>query len=64
MDYNLIDVLLVEDNVDDAELAMRELKKSQVRNNLLHVKDGERRSILFLPQENLPGCGKFKMYQN
>jgi two-component system response regulator len=41
MDYNLIDVLLVEDNVDDAELAMRELKKSQVRNNLLHVKDGE-----------------------
>ncbi len=41
MDYNLVDVLLVEDNIDDAELAMRELKKSQVRNNLLHVKDGE-----------------------
>ena len=41
MDYNLVDVLLVEDNIDDAELAMRELKKNQVHNNLLHVKDGE-----------------------
>jgi two-component system response regulator len=41
MDYNLIDVLLVEDNVDDAELAIRELKKHKVGNNLLHLKDGE-----------------------
>ena len=41
MDYNLIDVLLVEDNIDDAELAIRELKKHKVGNNLLHLKDGE-----------------------
>ena len=41
MDYNLVDVLLVEDNIDDAELAMRELKKNQANKNLLHVKDGE-----------------------
>jgi two-component system response regulator len=41
MDYNLVDVLLVEDNVDDAELAIRELKKHKVGNNLLHLKDGE-----------------------
>jgi two-component system response regulator len=41
MDYNLIDVLLVEDNIDDAELAIRELKKHKVGNNLIHLKDGE-----------------------
>ena len=41
MDYNLVDVLLVEDNIDDAELAIRELKKHKVGNNLLHLKDGE-----------------------
>ena len=29
MDYNLIDVLLVEDNIDDAELAIRELKNTR-----------------------------------
>lgn len=41
MDYNLVDILLVEDNIDDAELTMRELRKNQVHNNLHHVKDGE-----------------------
>jgi two-component system response regulator len=41
MDYNSIDILLVEDNIDDAELAMRELKKTKMTCNLFHVKDGE-----------------------
>ncbi|HEY5405671.1 MAG TPA: response regulator [Ginsengibacter sp.] len=41
MDYSSIDILLVEDNVDDAELAMRELKKNKLTSNLFHVKDGE-----------------------
>jgi two-component system, response regulator len=41
MEYNLVDVLLVEENIDDAELAIRELKKHKVGNNLLHLKDGE-----------------------
>ncbi len=41
MNYNSVDVLLVEDNIIDAELAMRELKKYQLANNLFHVKDGE-----------------------
>jgi len=41
MDYNSIDVLLVEDNMDDAELAMRELKKTKTASNIFHVKDGE-----------------------
>ncbi len=41
MDHNLIEVLLVEDNTDDAELTIRELKKNHLANNLFHVRDGE-----------------------
>lgn len=38
--FHAIEVLLVEDNIDDANLALRELKKNNLANNLLHVKDG------------------------
>ncbi len=41
MDTHLIDLLLVEDNFNDAELTIRELKKQNLANNLFHVKDGE-----------------------
>ncbi len=41
MNLNSIDLLLVEDNAHDAELAIRELKKHNLANNLFHVKDGE-----------------------
>jgi len=41
MSVNLIDVLLVEDNINDAELTIRELKKNNMADNLAHVKDGE-----------------------
>lgn len=41
MNQNLVDVLLVEDNLSDAELTIRELKKHHMANNLFHVKDGE-----------------------
>lgn len=36
-----VDLLLVEDNINDAELAIRQLKKNNMANNLFHVKDGE-----------------------
>jgi CheY-like chemotaxis protein len=36
-----IDVLLVEDNPNDAELTMRTLKKHNLANRLVWVKDGE-----------------------
>ncbi len=41
MNYNLVDILLVEDNPDDAELTIRELTKHNMAHNLIHVRDGE-----------------------
>jgi two-component system response regulator len=36
-----IEVLLVEDNPRDAELTLRALKKRNLANNVVHVKDGQ-----------------------
>jgi CheY-like chemotaxis protein len=48
-----IEILLVEDNPDDAELAIRALKKQNLANNLIHLIDGaEALDFLF-------GKGKF-----
>lgn len=41
MDFNLVEVLLVEDNAEDAELTIRELKNHNLANNLYHAWDGE-----------------------
>lgn len=38
MDY--VEILLVEDNINDAELTIRVLKKNNLSNKLFHVKDG------------------------
>lgn len=35
-----IEILLVEDNINDAELTIRALKKVNLANQLVHVKDG------------------------
>ena len=40
MTNDKIDVLLVEDNPDDAELTMRALRKTGITNSLIHLKDG------------------------
>jgi two-component system response regulator len=39
--FNQVEVLLVEDNDDEAELATRELKRHNLANDLLRVNDGE-----------------------
>lgn len=41
MNVTPVNVLLVEDNKSDAELTIRELKKHNLSNHLVHVKDGE-----------------------
>ena len=35
-----VEILLVEDNPADAELALHALRKSKIANNILHVQDG------------------------
>ena len=36
-----VEVLLIEDNPDDAELTIRVLNKHHLANNLVHLQDGE-----------------------
>ena len=40
MMHQEVEVLLVEDNLQDAELTIRALKKSNLVNNLIHLTDG------------------------
>lgn len=41
MNPNSVEVLLVEDNIVDAELTIRGLQKHNMANNLVHVKNGK-----------------------
>jgi len=54
MNKTEIEILLVEDNMNDAELTIRALSKSKIANHLVHVKDGA--SAL----EFLFGTGEFE----
>jgi two-component system response regulator len=40
MSYNEVDILLIEDNMEDAELTIYTLNKINLANHLFHVKDG------------------------
>ncbi len=40
MENEEIEILLVEDNMNDAELAIHSLKKHKLTNNMIHLKDG------------------------
>jgi CheY-like chemotaxis protein len=40
LDVNNVEILLVEDNLDDAGLVIRALKKSNLANHLVHLSDG------------------------
>jgi two-component system, response regulator len=53
MENNIVEILLVEDNLDDAGLTIRALKKYNLANNLLHLKDGEEAlNYLYSPETN------------
>lgn len=50
-----VEVLLIEDNPDDAELTIRVLKKHHLANNLVHLQDGEEAlNFLFSKCNNTP----------
>ncbi|HMK27283.1 MAG TPA: response regulator [Chitinophagaceae bacterium] len=40
MNYNEVEILLVEDSAADAEMTIRALKKANIANKLVHLKDG------------------------
>lgn len=40
MSNNGVDILLVEDNISDAELTIRALRKKNLANHLIHLKNG------------------------
>jgi two-component system response regulator len=48
---NAAEILLVEDNPNDAELAIRALKKNNLANNLVHLEDGQE-ALDYLYNEN------------
>lgn len=53
MGTNIIDILLVEDNAEDAELTMRALRKNNLANNILVIDDGAEALDYF------PAMGKY-----
>ncbi|HVX48808.1 MAG TPA: response regulator [Chitinophagaceae bacterium] len=56
MKNHALDILLVEDNPDDAELTIRSLRKVNMANKLVHVKDGaEALELLFGKEGDAPG---------
>lgn len=51
---NVVEILLIEDNPQDAELAIRALKKNNLANNLLHLEDGEEALNYLFNENNTP----------
>jgi two-component system, response regulator len=49
MDNREIEILLIEDNPDEAELTIRSLKKHNLANKLMHVDDGAEALDLIFP---------------
>ncbi len=51
MTNDIVEILLIEDNPDDAALTIRTLKKSHLANNLIHLHNGEE-ALAFLFSES------------
>lgn len=52
---NAIEILLVEDNPNDAELTIRGLRKNKIANNILHISDGEKALEFFFAEGEYKG---------
>jgi two-component system response regulator len=52
---NVVEILLIEDNMDDAGLTIRTLQKHHLANHLLHLQDGEEAlAYLFREDSKMP----------
>ncbi len=58
MDTHAIEILIVEDSMDDANLTIRSLKKNNIANNLYHVKDGAEALDFIFAQGNYSSRSK------
>jgi two-component system, response regulator len=55
MENEYVEILLVEDNPDDAGLTIRALKKHNLGNHLLHLEDGEEAlNYIFTSNNSVP----------
>lgn len=54
-----IQIILVEDNQDDAELFLRVLKKRSLNEKTLHLTNGEEALKIFFPGNSTPSTEKF-----
>lgn len=50
----IVEILLVEDNPDDAELTIRTLRNSNLGNHLLHLHDGQEALDFLQDEQNTP----------
>jgi two-component system, response regulator len=58
-DYSEVEILLVEDNPADAELAVRAFERNHITNKLVHVRDGEEALDLKLPKIDGRGVNSY-----
>ena len=56
-----VEILLVEDNLSDAELTIRALKKKNLANNLVHLKNGAEALDFIFAKGNFAGRDPHKM---
>jgi two-component system response regulator len=61
IESHLVEILLIEDNPHEAELAIRNLKKHHLANNLIHIDDGaEALDFIFSRGKYTERTGKFR----
>lgn len=56
--HDEVEILLIEDNLHEAELAIRNLKKDHLANNLLHIDDGEEALDFIFSRGKYAGNGR------
>jgi CheY-like chemotaxis protein len=56
MNTNEIEIILVEDNMDDATLAIHSLRQSRITNKIIHLKNGDEALRYFFSNLNGEKC--------